>query len=118
MEVLWDNRVVLDLFLGGAGIGAFLFGVVLFYLNPKEYESIIKKSWLLSPILIIIGLLLLLTELGRPLNMLQAIFSANPTSFMSIGIYLQGICILLMIIVLMKIKNKITGMKVPTEKFT
>lgn len=105
MEVLWDNRVVLDLFLGGAGIGAFLFGAVLFYLNPMQYESIIKKSWVISPILIILGLLILITELGRPSNVIQMLFNANTTSFMSIGVYLQGICVLLMLIVIMNIKN-------------
>lgn len=105
MEILWDYRVVLDLFLGGVGIGAFLFGAILFYLDSSKYESIIKRSWIISPLLIILGLLILITELGRPLNIVQTIFNTNPTSFMSIGIYLQGICLLLMIIVLLKIKT-------------
>ena len=105
MEILWDYRVVSDLFLGGVGIGAFLFGAILFYLNASQYESIIKKSWFISPILIIVGLVLLITELGRPLNIVKALVNTNPTSFMSIGIYLQGICLLLMLLVLIKLKN-------------
>ena len=105
MEILWDYRVVLDLFLGGVGIGAFLFGAILFYINASQYESIIKKSWLISPVLIILGLLILITELGRPFNIVKALISTNPTSFMSIGIYLQGICLILMLLILIKLKN-------------
>ena len=111
MEILWDYRVVLDLFLGGVGIGAFLFGAILFYLDSTNYESIIKKSWIISPALIILGLILLLSELGRPINLITAIFNANSTSVMSIGMFLQGICVLLMVLVLFGLlKSKVKDM--------
>ena len=90
MDVLWDIRVSLDLFLGGLGVGAFLVGAVLYYMDAKIYEGIIKKSFVISPILVILGLVLLLTELGRPLNVIKTIYAINPTSFMSIGIFLQS----------------------------
>ena len=32
MELLWDIRVSLDVFLGGLGVGAFIFGAILFYI--------------------------------------------------------------------------------------
>ena len=102
MEILWDYRVVLDLFLGGAGIGIFLLGAVLFYIDSRKYELIIKKSWIIAPIFIIAGLLLLMTELGRPMNVIKTIVYVNPTSFMSIGIFLQGIAILLLLLVALK----------------
>lgn len=90
MDLLWDIRVSLDLFLGGLGVGAFLLGAVLFYMDAKTHESAIKKAFILAPVLVIVGLLLLLTELGRPLNVIKTIYAINPTSFMSIGIFVQG----------------------------
>jgi len=90
MELLWDVRVSLDLFLGGLGVGAFLVGALFFYLDAKAYESIVKKAFVIAPILVIAGLVLLLTELGRPMNVIKTIYSVNPTSFMSIGIFLQS----------------------------
>lgn len=90
MDLVWDIRVSLDLFLGGLGVGAFLIGAVLFYMDAKAYEGIIKKSFVIAPIFVIAGLLLLLTELGRPLNVIKTIYAINPTSFMSIGIFLQS----------------------------
>lgn len=90
MNLLWDIRVSLDLFLGGLGVGAFLIGTVLYYVDAKLYESFTKKSFIAAPLLVIAGLLLLLTELGRPLNVIKTIYAVNPTSFMSIGIFLQS----------------------------
>lgn len=90
MDLLWDVRVSLDLFLGGLGVGAFLVGAVLYYMDVKTYESVIKKAFILAPTLVIAGLLLLLTELGRPLNVIKTLYAINPTSFMSIGIFLQS----------------------------
>jgi len=103
MEILWDYRVVLDLFLGGVGIGTFLLGAVLFYIDSNKYESIIKKSWIIAPLFIIAGLLLLMTELGRPMNVIKTLIYVNPTSFMSIGIFLQGITVLLMLLVALRV---------------
>lgn len=90
MHLLWDVRVSLDLFLGGLGVGAFLLGAVLFYIDAKVYESVIKKAFILAPLLVIAGLVLLLTELGRPMNVIKTIYAVNPTSFMSIGIFVQS----------------------------
>lgn len=90
MHLLWDIRVSLDLFLGGLGVGAFLLGAVLFYIDAKVYESVIKKAFILAPLLVIAGLVLLLTELGRPMNVIKTIYAVNPTSFMSIGIFVQS----------------------------
>ena len=103
MEVLWDFRVVFDLFLGGVGIGAFLFATILFFLDSSKYENIIKKSWVIAPFFIIVGLILLLTELGRPLSVIKALFNTNMSSVMSIGMFLQGICVVLMIILVIKL---------------
>lgn len=90
MHLLWDVRVSLDLFLGGLGVGAFLMGAVLYYIDAKAYDAVIKKALVVAPLLVMAGLLLLLTELGRPLNVIKTLYAINPTSFMSIGIFLQS----------------------------
>ncbi|NLC27189.1 MAG: polysulfide reductase NrfD [Campylobacteraceae bacterium] len=106
MELLWDVRVSLDLFLGGVGIGAFIFGAFLFYIDKNGYQLTIKRAMIISPLLIIVGLLLLLSELGRPLNVIKTIVAVNPTSFMSIGIFLQGIFIALVLYVVFNLLTK------------
>ena len=115
MDLVWDIRVSLDLFLGGLGVGAFLVGAVLFYMDAKIYESIIKKSFVIAPVLVIIGLLLLLTELGRPLNVIKTIYAVNPTSFMSIGIFLQSAFVAVALFLAFRILTK--GMDTLCEKF-
>ncbi len=90
MYLLWDIRVSLDLFLGGLGVGAFLMGAILYYIDAKAYDAVIKKALVVAPLLVMAGLLLLLTELGRPLNVIKTLYAINPTSFMSIGIFLQS----------------------------
>lgn len=89
MQLLWDVRVSLDLFLGGLGVGAFLMGAVLYYIDAKIYEAVVKKAFIIAPLLVMSGLLLLLSELGRPQNVLKTLYAINPTSFMSLGIFIQ-----------------------------
>jgi len=114
MEILWDYRVVLDLFLGGVGIGTFLFATILYVIDSEKFKRGIKKSWIVAPILIILGLVLLLTELGRPLNVIKAIYNTNGTSVMSIGMFLQGICVFLMLLVIYNLfKFKINEISKP-----
>ncbi len=103
MHALWDYRVVLDLFLGGVGIGAFLFATILYAVDAQKFKKGIRNSWIISPILIILGLVLLLTELGRPLNVIKAIYNTNASSVMSIGLFLQGICVALMLFIVLKL---------------
>lgn len=106
MDLLWDIRVSLDLFLGGLGIGAFLVGAVLHYSDAKAYEGVIKKAFIIAPLLVIAGLVLLLTELGRPLNVIKTIYAINPTSFMSIGIFLQSAFVAVALLVALSALNK------------
>lgn len=106
MDLLWDVRVSLDLFLGGLGVGAFLVGAVLYYMDAKTYESVIKKAFIIAPVLVIAGLLLLLTELGRPLNVIKTLYAINPTSFMSIGIFLQSAFVAVALLIAFSILTK------------
>lgn len=114
MHLLWDVRVSLDVFLGGLGVGAFIFGAILFYMGSQTYANTIKKAMVIAPVLVIAGLLLLLSELGRPLNVIKTVVAINPTSVMSLGIFLQGLFVAISALVAIIVMTK--GVEALTSK--
>ena len=106
MDLLWDIRVSLDLFLGGLGVGAFLVGALFYYIDAQAYDGFVKKAFIIAPILVIAGLILLLSELGRPLNVIKTLYAVNPTSFMSIGIFLQSAFVAVALLLAFSVINK------------
>lgn len=77
---VWDWRVALDLFLGGAGVGALLFAVFLDIVFHGKYRRICQTATWLSLVLVCAGLLVLLTKMGRPFHMLTTYANFNPRS--------------------------------------
>ena len=106
MHVLWDLRVSADLFVGGLGIGVFLVGALLYYVDSEVFATFIKRAFIAAPIAVLVGLILLLTELGRPFNVLKAAYSLNFTSFMSIGIVLQSAFVVVSVILAWRVITK------------
>ncbi len=76
----WDWRVAMDLFLGGAGVGAFLFAIGLHEAFRARYRRITQTAAWLAPILVIGGLLFLLAKLGRPMHLWLTFTRFAPTS--------------------------------------
>jgi protein NrfD len=76
----WDWRVAVDLFLGGAGVGALLFAIVLDEIFPSRYRRICQTAAWLSPLLVVAGLAFLLVKLGRPFHLLLTYTNFNPHS--------------------------------------
>jgi len=76
----WDWRIALDLFFGGAGVGAFLFGVGLDTAFKGRYSRITQTAAILAPILVVAGLLSLLAELGRPAHLFLTFTHFAPSS--------------------------------------
>jgi protein NrfD len=76
----WDWRVALDLFLGGAGVGALLFAVMLDERFKGKYQRICRTAALLAPLLVGAGLLLVMLKMGRPFHLFLAYTNFNPTS--------------------------------------
>jgi len=98
-EMPWhDIRLVLDLFLGGLGVGAFLVAAIASYFDDEKYESICKTGAYLSPLAVILGLLLLTSELKRPERFITTFWNTNPTSVLSWGVFLQSIFVLVALI--------------------
>ncbi len=77
---MWDWRVAMDLFLGGAGVGAILFVILLDTIFHGRYKRICQTGAWLSPILVSLGLLFLMAKLGRPSHLFLTYFNFNPTS--------------------------------------
>ena len=76
----WDWKVALDLFLGGAGAGAFVFSVALYELWGQRFRRIPQTAAYLAPLLVGAGLLLLLLKLGRPHHLIQTFTNVAPTA--------------------------------------
>ncbi|MDZ7817428.1 MAG: NrfD/PsrC family molybdoenzyme membrane anchor subunit [Aliarcobacter sp.] len=103
MHLLWDIRVVLDLFLGGIGIGAFVIASILYTIDYEKYKIVCKTGFFMAPIFVAIGLIFLLLEIGRPFHAVIMLVSVNPTSILSWGGFLQGGFILLSLFIAFKI---------------
>ena len=107
MDLLWDIRVVLDLFLGGIGIGAFILASILYTIDAQKYHMVCKTGFIMAPIFVAVGLVFLLLEIGRPFHAVIMLISVNPTSVLSWGGFIQGGFILLSVFVAYKaIKNQ------------
>jgi protein NrfD len=89
----WDWRIAADLFFGGIGVGAFLLAVVNSLYYKDKYVSVSKIGAILSPLLVILGLIFLLTELGHPLRMWRTVPGFNISSPLSWGGPFQGLFI-------------------------
>ncbi len=76
----WDWKVAVDLFLGGAGIGAFLMAVGLNTFFHGRFPRLCQTAAWLSPILVVGGFLFLLLKIGRPHHLLLVFTNFSPLS--------------------------------------
>ena len=82
-QTVWGARVAIDLFLGGVGGGIFVAYALFSLLNPSIYHVVNSVS-ALSAIFVILGLIVLTSEVGRPMNSMKVINNLK-TSWMSRG---------------------------------
>jgi formate-dependent nitrite reductase membrane component NrfD len=102
MEHNWGIPVALDLFFAGLGAGAFMLAVVAQLAGDRKYRAVNIAGALIAPFPAILGVLLLVVDLGRPLRFWEMILRRgegvlmfNPNSIMSIGTWvLTGFIIL------------------------
>ena len=90
----WDWKVALDLFLGGAGVGAFLLAVFLDERFSGKYRRICHTAAHLAPLLIIGGLVMVMLKMGRPFHLFLTYTNFNPTSPLWWGGIFQPLLIL------------------------
>jgi protein NrfD len=91
--VHWDWRIAVDLFCGGTGVGAFLTAAVISLVGKDRYPRLSKVGAVLSPLLVIVGLSFLLTEMGHPFRLHYTLTRFNAASAFSWGGPLQGLFI-------------------------
>jgi len=91
----WGLPVALDLFFAGLGAGAFALAVVAQLADDRRYRAVNIAGALIAPWPVILGVLLLVVDLGKPqrfwemlLRRGEGFLMFNPTSTMSIGSWL------------------------------
>jgi protein NrfD len=91
---IWDWRVALDLFLGGAGVGALLFAVLLDERFKGKYRKVSQTAAWLAPFLVAGGLLVLFLKLGQKAHVHQSYLNFVPTSPLWWGSIFQPLLVL------------------------
>ena len=82
----WGWLIVIYLFLGGLGAGAyFVSGLATYLGSANTYRSISRWGAYLAPFPIIFGSGILIFDLFRPWNFYRLFLTIQPTSPMSIG---------------------------------
>lgn len=113
--VYWDWKIAIDLFLGGLGVGAFLWAIIVM-LHEKNDELIsVRIGAIIAPIAMTLGLVFMLLEMGEPLRIYKTITRFNVTSTLAWGGILQEGFILfttIFAVLLFKHKNKDLRQKV------
>src|SRR4030042_6352000 len=92
-QKIWGWPIAILLFLGGLGGGCYLLGV-LFDLFSSEPPVITKVGVVLGPPVVLIGVVFLAADLGRPTQAIRAMMRP-PTSWISRGTMILTIFLLL-----------------------
>lgn len=87
-EVAWGGMIALYLFLAGIAGGAFLTASLTDLFSKKQYSLVIRSGAYIAAVTIIVGLGLLVVDLGRPLSFWKLILNVNMGSVMSIGVFI------------------------------
>ena len=105
MDVIWGNTtqytmvywpwpIAIYLFLAGLSAGALMVSILVKWLEGNEtppWDGLIKAGAMTAPLAIILGLGLLVVDLGKPLTFWYLMVYVNPMSIMSIGVWLLSI---------------------------
>ena len=87
-EVAWGGMIAIYLFLAGIAAGAFLTASLTDLFSKKLYPKVIQSGAYIALGTIIIGLGLLVVDLGRPLSFWKLLLNVNLGSVMSIGVFI------------------------------
>ncbi|MFH1612491.1 MAG: NrfD/PsrC family molybdoenzyme membrane anchor subunit [bacterium] len=85
---MWGIPIAIYLFIGGVVSGAFFTGILSEFFGGKKYKIIAKIASYLVLISIMIGLLLLILDLGSPLRFWRLLLTLSETSVMSQGVWI------------------------------
>jgi len=97
-EVTWGFLIVLYLFLAGLAAGSFCLGAIVSKRNGEGWQACARMAFLLPPLAIAVGLLILIFDLGYQIRFWRTLTVLNIYSPMSIGVWL--LCIFFLISIL------------------
>ena len=87
-EVAWGQLIAIYLFLAGIAGGAFLTASLTDLFSKKQYPKVIRSGATIAVVTIMVGLGLLVIDLGRPLSFWKLLLHVNMGSVMSIGVFI------------------------------
>jgi polysulfide reductase chain C len=101
-HINWGIPVAFDLFLAGLGAGALLLATAADLFGKRRYERITRVGAAIAPWPVLIGVILLVVDLGKPQRFWEFLFRPGPgflmvnlNSVMSIGVWLLTIFVIL-----------------------
>ncbi|MEC5318325.1 cytochrome c nitrite reductase subunit NrfD [Brenneria populi subsp. brevivirga] len=90
-SLVWDWPIAIYLLLVGISAGMVSLSILIKYYVPAEYSgsnTIIKSTAIVAPLVVVVGLVILIFHLTRPLTFWHLMIFYNPTSIMSLGVML------------------------------
>ncbi len=87
-HVAWGQLIAIYLFLAGVAGGAFLTASLTDLFSKKLYPKVIRSGAYIAVVAIMLGLGLLVLDLGRPLSFWKLLLNVNMGSVMSIGVFI------------------------------
>lgn len=87
-EVAWGQLIAIYLFLAGIAGGAFLTASLTDLFSKQQYPKVIRSGAYIALVSILVGLGLLVLDLGRPLSFWKLLLNVNMGSVMSIGVFI------------------------------
>lgn len=90
-ELAWGGIIAIYLFLAGIAGGAFLAAALTDLFSKKRPEKVIRSGAYIAPVAIVIGLGMLVVDLGRPLTFWKLLIHVNFHSVMSLGVFIVSI---------------------------
>lgn len=87
----WSWAIAVYLFLAGVSAGSIIVALLVKWnrherSNSSIWDAMIKSGAVVAPLAILLGLMLLIVDLGRPLSFYWLLIRYNPTSVMSLGV--------------------------------
>ncbi|MFE8101951.1 cytochrome c nitrite reductase subunit NrfD [Brenneria goodwinii] len=90
-SLVWDWPIAIYLLLVGISAGMVSLSILIKYYVPAEYHggnNIIKSTAIIAPLAVIVGLVILIFHLTRPMTFWYLMVFYSPTSIMSLGVML------------------------------
>lgn len=88
----WSWLIAVYLFLAGVSAGSIIVALLVKWnrherSNSSIWDAMIKSGVVVAPLSILLGLALLIADLGRPWSFYWLLIRYNPTSVMSLGVF-------------------------------